>query len=120
MPNADKKICSVQRLPFIRAICALLTYCPALADPMLPSRLARAVLPVLTSLLALQSQAQREDDTNANSAKSRKGKKRARGYEGDEVFQNREIICSTKEDGEVVLLALDGKLLSSILHKSRV
>ena len=77
---------------------------------MLPSRLARAVLPVLTSLLALQSQVHREDDTNANIAKSRKGKKRARGYEGDEVFNvSRLVICSTKEDGEVVLATLDRK-----------
>jgi hypothetical protein len=99
----------------MRAVSALLTHCPALADSMLPSRLARAVLPVLTSLLALQSHVQREDEVasnanpNANAPKSRKGKKRARGYEGDEVFHTREIICPTKEDGQAVLCALDGE-----------
>lgn len=75
---------------------------------MLPSRLARAVLPSLSTLLALQSQAQRDDDANTSGAKGRKGKKRTRGYEGDEVFKTREIVCPSKEDGEVVLAALGG------------
>ena len=75
---------------------------------MLPSRLARAVLPSLSTLLAVQSQAQRDDDANAAGAKARKGKKRTRGYEGDEVFKTREIVCPSKEDGEVVLAALNG------------
>ena len=47
------------------------------------------------------------------SRKSRKGKKRARGYEGDEIFQTREVICATKEDGDAVLCALDGRNFNS-------
>lgn len=46
---------------------------------------------------------------NGVSAK-RKGKKRGRGYEGDELFKgSREVIFSNKSDGEAVLAACDGK-----------
>ena len=84
-----------------------MSQCPPLNDPMLPSRLARAVLPSLTALLASQSQAQRDDDPISSTTKTRKGKKRARGYEGDEVFKTREVVCPTKEAGEVILTALE-------------
>ncbi|EKM59257.1 uncharacterized protein PHACADRAFT_113693 [Phanerochaete carnosa HHB-10118-sp] len=96
-----------RRIRFLRAASALLGHCPALNDPTLPSRLARAVLPSLATLLASPSHAQRDDGINASGAKSRKGKKRARGYEGDEVFRKQEIVCPNREDGEVVLAALD-------------
>lgn len=85
---------------------------------MIPSRLARAVLPIVGNLLALQSQANHDDDANVNASKSRKGKKRARAYEGDELFKTREIICSTKEDGEAVLSALDSKLSHGVSCRS--
>ena len=104
---------SARRISFLRAASVLLDQCPALNDPMLPSRLARAALPLLTALLALQSQAQREDDVNGPGVKGRKGKKRARGYEGDEVFKTREVACPSKEDGDVVIAALDGKLFET-------
>lgn len=96
-----------RRVCFLHAVSALLDHCPALSDPVLPSRLTRAVLPSLTILLASQSQTHREDDVNGSAAKSRKGKKRARGYEGDEVFKTREVVCPSKEDGETVIAALN-------------
>lgn len=83
---------------------------------MLPSRLARAVLPILTPLLALQSQAGRDED-GAQGSKGRKGKKRARNYEGDELFKSREVVCPTQNDGSAVLNALDGES-KNILPKS--
>lgn len=40
---------------------------------------------------------------------SKKGKKRVRGYEGDEVFKvGREKLCESALDGELVLASLDG------------
>lgn len=42
--------------------------------------------------------------------KSRKGKKAMRNYEGDEVFNiSNDIICPTSADGDMVLVAFDGK-----------
>lgn len=64
--------------------------------------------------MAPQTEVQKEVETDANSSanstKNRKGKKRARGYEGDEVFKaSRDILCPTRDDGEVVLVAVDGQ-----------
>ncbi len=90
---------------------SLLQNCLTLGDALLPSRLTRAVLPSLTVLLHTQFDAQRQNENavSASVGKSRKGKKRARGYEGDEVFKTtREITCPTKEDGEIILTSLEG------------
>ncbi|KAH8094810.1 rRNA processing/ribosome biogenesis-domain-containing protein [Cristinia sonorae] len=96
------------RLHFMRTAEVLLTQCGVLYDSLLPSRLARAVLPSVTCILAHKSDLQSESEASGGSAKSRKGKKRARGYEGDEVFKmTRGAICATPEDGEVVLAALN-------------
>ena len=102
---------SSRRLPFLRSATAILKHCVIPYDPLLPSRLARAVIPSLVELLDSQSDVQRELDKSATSAtgKGRKGKKRARNYEGDEVFKvSRAIICPTKEDGDAVIAALNG------------
>ncbi|KAJ3551411.1 hypothetical protein NM688_g4721 [Phlebia brevispora] len=95
------------RLTFARALYAVLAECP-LRDAVLASRLARAVLPALTNLLGTQSEVQRDGDkASANAGTSRKGKKRSRGYEGDEVFRTtKEVILPTKESGELVLCSI--------------
>ncbi|KAI0700754.1 rRNA processing/ribosome biogenesis-domain-containing protein [Cytidiella melzeri] len=106
----EQKLAAFQQLLSLNAACALLTHCPGLTDPQLPSRLLRSILPNLTFLLAPQSEAQKDpaQNGNAHAAKGRKGKKRARAYEGDEVFKiGRDMLCSTKEAGEVVLATLD-------------
>jgi hypothetical protein len=42
-------------------------------------------------------------------ATSRKGKKRARAFEGDEIIRGSvAAICSTEIDGEIILTALEG------------
>jgi hypothetical protein len=67
-------------------------------------------------VLATQSEVRRTDDLigSSGAGKNKKGKKRARGYEGDEVFKvTREVICSTREDGEVLIAALNGILFLS-------
>jgi len=93
-------------LLFLEAIQAVLTHSHCPHSPILPSRLAKAILPSLTVVLVTQSEARRADD--ANTGKNKKGKKRARGYEGDEVFKvSREVVCAIKEDGEVLMAALD-------------
>lgn len=65
----------------------------------------KAILPSLTIILATQSEFHRVE---ADTGKNKKGKKRARGYEGDEVFKmSRQVVCPLKEDGEVLMAALD-------------
>ena len=67
-------------------------------------------MPCLSTVLSKQSEAQQSDDAAVNASKSKKSRKRARGYEGDEVFKvSREVIFPTAEDGKVVLAALDGE-----------
>lgn len=63
-------------------------------------------------MLSHKSEVKADNDGSAGSAKSRKAKKRARGYEGDEVFKmTRSVICPAQEDGEVILATLDGEHL---------
>ncbi|EPT03591.1 hypothetical protein FOMPIDRAFT_1046630 [Fomitopsis schrenkii] len=97
-----------ERLSFLKATRALLTTCPHLHDPITASRLARAVAPSLAVLLSTKSQAQEGAGTTASKARNRKGKKRARGYEGDEVFNvTAKVICNSKVDGDVLLASID-------------
>ena len=80
-----------------------------LHDAVIASRLVRAILPRLSILLSSRSQSSTEDEQTPTQGRNRKGKKRARGYEGDEVFKvGREIICATAEEGNALLAAVDG------------
>ncbi|KAI0743285.1 rRNA processing/ribosome biogenesis-domain-containing protein [Irpex lacteus] len=111
----EQKPAAPQHLLLLETTSDLLKHCPGLTDPQLPSRLMRAILPNLTVPLASQSEAaaapqkqSAHDDSAQGGGRSRKAKKRARGYEGDEVFKvSRGILCPTKETGEVVLVTLD-------------
>ncbi|KIP10671.1 hypothetical protein PHLGIDRAFT_125372 [Phlebiopsis gigantea 11061_1 CR5-6] len=114
--HLENDVSTGQRLAFLRVSSALLTHCHPLNDPTLPSRLARAVLPQLSRILALQSQASHEDSSNTDNTKSRRGKKKARAYEGDEVFKTREIICTCADDGKALLSAL--QVLRLLLQRS--
>ncbi|KAI0352983.1 hypothetical protein OH77DRAFT_1427754 [Trametes cingulata] len=90
-----------------------------LHDNTLSSRLARATMPLLTVILSKRSQSGAEGDQKGSQGRSKKGKKRARGYEGDEVFKvGREIICPTTEEGDVLLAAID--VLDSLLLRTQV
>ena len=104
----DIKATRKLRLALLRALSALLRDC-TLTEVLLSSRAARAVLPSVTALLSTQTDVQKEDDAAQAAGKGKKGKKRARGYEGDEVFKtSRPMLCPTKVAGQVVLAALDG------------
>lgn len=91
---------------------------PAFHDTLLPSRLARAILPSVSVILSPQSDIPSRDAEITS--KNRKGKKRGRGYEGDEAFKvTRAVICPTKEDGEVVMASLQGECGHGILIRYR-
>lgn len=63
------------------------------------------MLPTVTKMLTAKSKTQEEPSTS----KSKSGKKRARHYEGDEVFNvSREVAYPTAEDGGALLTSIDG------------
>ncbi|GLB33999.1 putative rRNA processing/ribosome biogenesis [Lyophyllum shimeji] len=96
-----------QLVSFLSSVQALLTHCYLLDSPLVPTRLAKAVLPSLSIILATPPETPATEDS-ASAQKGKKGKKRARDYQGDEIFKlSREVICPTPEDGQVLLVALE-------------
>jgi hypothetical protein len=74
--------------------------------PVLVTRLTRTIVPFLSVVLAKQADAR--DDTDAP-GRTKKSKKRAREYEGDEVFRiSREVVCATAQEGDTLLAAFAG------------
>lgn len=69
----------------------------------------KSLLAILTTLLPHKSVAQQQLEETFT-ATSRKGRKRTRGYEGDEVFKvGVSVLCPTLEDCELVETALEGR-----------
>ncbi|KAM5534268.1 hypothetical protein V8D89_010878 [Ganoderma adspersum] len=109
----------VHMLQFIRTTSSLLADGSHMYDNVIASRVVRATLPLLAAVLSKRSQAGTENEQAPGQSRSKKGKKRARGYEGDEVFKvGREIVCSTAEEGEVLLASVD--LLGTLLRRTEV
>ena len=101
---------SVHILQFIRTTLYLLADGSHMYDSVIASRLVCATLPLLAVLLSRRSQAGSENEQASGQRRSKKGKKRARGYEGDEVFKiGREIVCRTAEEGDILLASVDRK-----------
>lgn len=74
------------------------------------TRLTKAILPHLTVLLDHKSDVIQQIEESPATTSSKKGKKRARGYEGDEVFNvGRSVLCPAEEDRGIVLGSLDSK-----------
>jgi len=76
------------------------------------SRLCRSILPSVTCLLDTSPGGSSElgvDGADLNVSNGRKAKKRARAYEGDEVFRGNKDTLSPEERSEVII-ALDGRL----------
>jgi hypothetical protein len=64
----------------------------------------------LTPLLPTQSDAYTGE---TGSGQSKKGRKRRRDYESDEVFKlSKDVICSSIAEGNAILCALDGEFRS--------
>ncbi|KAI9056538.1 hypothetical protein FKP32DRAFT_1599270 [Trametes sanguinea] len=103
---------------FLRTTLALLES-SRLHDHTLSSRLVRAAMPLLLVLLSTRAQSGAGNEQDSGVGRSKKGKKRARGYEGDEVFKvGREIVCPTAEEGEILLVAVD--VLENLLLRTQV
>ena len=79
-------------------------------------------MPSIAVLLSTKSQGQEAAGTTASKTRNRKGKKRARGYEGDEIFSvTAQVISASKVDGDVLLASIDGEyLFNRIRHDCRI
>ncbi|CAK5275479.1 unnamed protein product [Mycena citricolor] len=93
-----------ERLSFLVALEAMLFKCLPLDSPLLVNGLAKTLLPFVSVLVSKQDVSNGDTQT---SGRSKKGKKRAREFEGDELFNlSRDVICPTAVDGKVVLASL--------------
>ncbi|KAG7449000.1 uncharacterized protein BT62DRAFT_979095 [Guyanagaster necrorhizus] len=100
-----------QRLPFLDALYSILDHCFPLHSDVSCNRLTKAVLSSITVILPSQSDLDQSIDT-IQAGRSKKGKKRARAYEGDEVFKaSRNVLCPLSDDGKSVLIACDALAL---------
>ncbi|KAI3612208.1 ribosome biogenesis protein rix1 [Moniliophthora roreri] len=117
--HLEQSLKSPERRLFLTTLRTLLTHSHPLDSSILSTRITRAVLLTLSSILPSQSDPERGDDAQGTSVRSKKGKKRARGYEGDEVFRSSlSVICPTVDDGRVILMACD--VMQKLLQISEV
>jgi hypothetical protein len=85
----------------------LLLHSYPLDAPLLPTRVVRAILPTIVVLLEHGNKS-RDQSAITAAPKDKKGKKRARNFEGDEIFHLGGVtICPRREDELAVLAALD-------------
>ncbi|KAH7930701.1 hypothetical protein BV22DRAFT_1000146 [Leucogyrophana mollusca] len=116
--HLEQKLPTEQRLWLLQSVHALLTNCPPFHSQIGVTRLVKAILPSITPLLSTQSEVQQSVETNTS--QSKKGKKRRREYEGDEVFKlSKGVVCPTKEDGEVAIalqVSLRNSQLTPAIH----
>ncbi|KAH8118617.1 rRNA processing/ribosome biogenesis-domain-containing protein [Phellopilus nigrolimitatus] len=97
---------SNQRLPFIKLIPTLFGSCFPPSDPFIAGRLVKVILPSIAGILS--GKVSGEDPAASVDVGGKKGKKRARGYEGDEIFKvGRDVLCESALEGDMVLAALD-------------
>jgi hypothetical protein len=100
---------SKQRVGFLNSLIAVLTNTHDLHHPVLSTRLAKSALKNASILLGPRSDISSGDSNTNSTGRSKKGKKRAREYEGDEVFKlTHGEICATNADGNALLLSIDG------------
>ena len=73
------------------------------------------MLPSITKIHTTNFSSLSAGNDEPTTSKRRNEKKRNRNYEGDEVFRtNRQVVCRTAEEGEVLLLSIDGRILLKI------
>ncbi|KAJ6490373.1 rRNA processing/ribosome biogenesis-domain-containing protein, partial [Mycena vitilis] len=111
--HLERPLTSSERLPFLRTLNVLLTKGHPLHSTLVVTRLARSLIPSISVVLAKEKDV-RESENNV-SGRSKKSKKRAREFEGDEVFKtSRDVVCSTVDEGNVLLEAF--AVIRLVLH----
>ncbi|KAL1708625.1 rRNA processing/ribosome biogenesis-domain-containing protein [Schizophyllum commune] len=104
------------RAQVLRTIACILERHPFFHAPLIINRLARASIPQLTILLSRDALTDSSpQSTTTPSTTTKKGKKRARGFEGDESLRlTRTVACPTPDDAAALLSALD--VVRYLLH----
>ncbi|KAG1906992.1 rRNA processing/ribosome biogenesis-domain-containing protein [Suillus fuscotomentosus] len=94
-----------RRCSLLQCIQALLNNSFPTSGELSSTRLVKGVILSLMPLLSTQTDAHTGE---MSSGQSKKGRKRRRDYEGDEVFKlSKDVICSSIAEGKVILCALD-------------
>lgn len=94
-----------RRCALLQCIQALLSNSFPLSSELSSTRLVKAIMLSLMPLLSTQSDAHIGE---TGSGQSKKGRKRRRDYEGDEVFKlSKDVICSSIAEKKAILCALD-------------
>ena len=101
---------SLHALPFLRILVAAYTHSRAMSNTILANRLVRAVIPCLTKSMLPQSETKNSETTDAGGSSQWKGKKRARRYEGDEVFKtNPGVLLGSPHEERAAILSIEGE-----------
>ncbi|KAI5893914.1 uncharacterized protein SCHCODRAFT_02539725 [Schizophyllum commune H4-8] len=98
------------RAQVLHTIACILERHPSFHAPLIINRLARASIPQLAVLISRDAltDSSSQAPSATPSTTSKKGKKRARGFEGDESLRlTRTVICPTSDDVDALLHALD-------------
>lgn len=81
-----------------------------MSNTILANRLVRAVVPYLTKPILPQLEMKASETADVSGSSKRKGKKRARGYEGDEVFRTSpDVLFGSSHEKRVVMLSFEGR-----------
>ena len=100
---------SLHTLPFLRILVAACTHSCAMSNAILANRLVRAVIPCLAKSILPQSETKNGETTAAGGSSRWKGKKRARRYEGDEVFKTIPgVLLGSPHEERVAMLSIEG------------
>ena len=106
--RTDRSV-SAQTLPFLKILVAACAHSRATSNAILANRLVRAMIPYLSKSILPRSEANNADGTDLGGSSKRKGKKRARGYEGDEIFKtNPGVLLGSPHEERVVMLSIEG------------
>jgi len=106
--STDRSI-SLHALPFLRILIAACSHSRVMSNTILANRLVRAVIPYLTKSILPQSETKNVETTDVSGSSRWKGKKRARGYEGDEVFKtNPGVLLGSPDEERVAMLSIEG------------
>ncbi|KAI0033323.1 rRNA processing/ribosome biogenesis-domain-containing protein [Vararia minispora EC-137] len=108
--HLEQPLTAAQRKGFFQSLIAILTHTHGVHHALLPTRLTKAVLSTVSVLLRVSADGSAKNATagTGGGGRLKKGKKRARDFEGDEVFSLvGEVACPTRDAGDSLLFALD-------------
>jgi hypothetical protein len=108
------------QIPSLEALKNLLQLGP-IHNTHLASRIFRVIAPLLSPLIpsktSITGSSQSEVATGiSGTARKKKGKQRARAFEGDEVLDGgKPAVCPTRESVDILLLSLEGTCAIALL-----